>query len=165
MKRVLVIGCPGAGKSTFSRRLSAITGLPIHYLDMIWHKPDRTTVSREEFDEQLEMILTTDRWIIDGNYHRTLPQRLYECDTVFYFDLPVDVCLSGAIARLGQPREDMPWIETELDEEFRQWIVDFPTCQAPVIDLLLDLFNGHLYRFTSRAEADEFLASLKGQDD
>lgn len=57
MKRVLVIGCPGAGKSTFSRKLSAKTGLPLHYLDMIWHKPDKTNVSQEKFDEKLEDML------------------------------------------------------------------------------------------------------------
>ena len=72
MNKVLVIGCPGAGKSTFSRKLAQKTGLQLHYLDMLWHRPDRTTVGREEFDENLQKILTTDQWIIDGNYLRTL---------------------------------------------------------------------------------------------
>ena len=117
MKRVLVIGCPGAGKSTFSRRLSAKTGLPIHYLDMIWHKPDRTNISQEEFDERLESILRFDEWIIDGNYLRTLTRRLQECDTVFFFDIPLDDCLMGVTDRLGKPREDMPWVDTELDTD------------------------------------------------
>lgn len=70
MQRVLAIGCPGAGESTFSRKLSAKTGLSIHYLDMIWHKPDRTNISQEEFDKRLERILRSDDWIIDGNYLR-----------------------------------------------------------------------------------------------
>ena len=58
MKKVIVIGCPGAGKSTFARRLRDLTGLPLFYLDRIWHKADRTTVSREEFDAALEQILS-----------------------------------------------------------------------------------------------------------
>ena len=57
MKKVIVIGCCGAGKSTFARKLRDLTGLPLHYLDMIWHKPDRTNVSREEFDAALQNIL------------------------------------------------------------------------------------------------------------
>ena len=61
MKRVIVIGSPGAGKSTFSRQLRDRTGLPLHYLDMIWHLPDRTNISQEEFDEKLADILETDR--------------------------------------------------------------------------------------------------------
>lgn len=57
MQRVIIIGSPGAGKSTFARRLRDKTGLPLFYLDMLWHKPDRTTVSKEEFDAQLEKLL------------------------------------------------------------------------------------------------------------
>ena len=53
MLKVMVIGCPGAGKSTFARKLREITGLPLYYLDMIWHKPDQSNISREEFDRQV----------------------------------------------------------------------------------------------------------------
>jgi len=68
MKRIIVIGSPGAGKSTFARQLRDITGLPLYYLDMIWHLPDRTTITKDEFDQKLMDILKTDTWIIDGNY-------------------------------------------------------------------------------------------------
>ncbi len=162
MNKILVIGCPGAGKSTFSRKLAQKTGLQLHYLDMLWHRPDRTTVGREEFDENLQKILTTDQWIIDGNYLRTLKMRIEECDTVFFFDLPVDVCLAGVEARMGKPREDMPWTETEWDEEFRQWILEFPKYQLPVIELLLESYKSdcRIIRFTSRKDADDFINTL-----
>lgn len=52
--------------------------------------------------------------------------RLETCDTVFLLDFPVDVYLAGAQSRIGKKREDMPWVETEFDKEFRQWILDFP---------------------------------------
>ena len=93
MRKVIVIGCPGAGKSTFARRLRDQTGLPLYHLDMLWHRPDRTTVSREEFDMQLERLLKQNCWILDGNYQRTLEKRLLVCDTVFLLDLPLEVCL------------------------------------------------------------------------
>ena len=60
MKKVIVIGSPGAGKSTFARALRDRTGLPLYYLDMLWHKPDRTNVSREEFDRGLKELLKKD---------------------------------------------------------------------------------------------------------
>lgn len=68
MKRAIVIGSPGAGKSTFARKLRDKTGLQLYYLDRIFHKPDRATVTREEFDQKLQTILQTECWIIDGNY-------------------------------------------------------------------------------------------------
>lgn len=162
MNKVLIIGCPGAGKSTFSRKLSRKTGLPLHYLDMLWHRPDRTTVAPEEFDRNLQKIFTTDRWIIDGNYIRTLDMRLNECDTAFFFNLPIDVCLAGVEARMGKPREDMPWTENEWDEEFRQWILDFPKDQLPLIRQLLELHksNCRIIQFYSRQEADDFINTL-----
>lgn len=126
MKKIVVIGCPGAGKSTFARRLKEMTGLPLYYLDQIWHKADRTTVSeRKKFDAELREIIQQDSWIIDGNYLRTMECRLDACDTVFFLDYPLEICLEGAKARIGTVREDMPWVETEFDEEFRQWILDF----------------------------------------
>lgn len=138
MKRVLVIGCPGAGKSTFARRLRDVTGLPLYYLDMMWHKPDRTTVTREQFDSRLQSILKRDAWIIDGNYARTLPQRLEYCDTVFFLDFPTDICVAGAEQRIGVKREDMPWVEHEFEEEFRQYIAEFPTRQRPQMLCMLE---------------------------
>ena len=124
MKKVMVIGCPGAGKSTFARKLQELTGLPLYYLDMIWHKPDRTNISREEFDRRIREIVSQDAWIIDGNYNRTLELRMRECDTVFFLDYPLEVCLEGATSRIGKERVDIPWKEEEFDEEFRQWILD-----------------------------------------
>ena len=132
MQKIMVIGCPGAGKSTFSRALQGKIGLPLFYLDMLFWNSDKTNVSREEFDQRLLDILKQDRWIIDGNYGRTLEMRLKECDTVFLLDFPVPVCLSGVEQRIGKPREDMPWIEQEFDPEYRQYILDFPKDQRPL---------------------------------
>ncbi|MCM1355054.1 MAG: hypothetical protein NC212_01445 [Staphylococcus sp.] len=160
MKKVIVIGCPGAGKSTFSRRLSAKTGLPLYYLDMIWHRPDRTVIGRAEFDKRLAEIVGEDKWILDGNYARTLPMRLAHCDTVFFFDLPLEECIEGARSRLGKDREDMPWTDEELDPEFLQWILDFPRNVVPEINKHLADCGRTIHRFKSRSEADRFIESL-----
>lgn len=159
MQKVIIIGCPGAGKSTFARKLRDKTGLPLYYLDMLWHKPDKTTVSREAFDEKIKEIMAGEQWIIDGNYKRTLEPRLKACDTVFFLNLPLETCLAGAASRIGKPREDMPWRESEFDEEFRQWILDFPQDQLPMIYELLEKYKNEkeIIIFKSREEADKYL--------
>ena len=137
MKKIIVIGCPGSGKTTFSEKLRDKIGLPLFYLDAVWHKPDRTHISREEFDARLAEILSLDFWILDGNYSRTIEVRLLACDTVFLFDLPAEVCLEGAVSRLGKKRYDMPWIDTELDPGLKKEIEEFQDENLPrIYDLL-----------------------------
>lgn len=162
MKRAVVIGCSGSGKSVFSRKLLDVTGLTLYYLDMIWHKPDGTNISREEFDEKLRSIMSRDSWIIDGNYQRTLETRIKACDTVFLFDLPTETCIGGALSRIGKKREDMPWFENELDPQFRQWIESFRENQLPEIYKLLEKYkNGRqIVVFRTREQADKFIEKL-----
>ena len=159
MKKVIVIGCPGSGKTTFSKKLAENTGITLYHLDAIWHKPDRTHISRDEFDAISKEILSQDSWIIDGNYSRTVETRLKCCDTVFLFDLPVEVCLQGAISRLGVKRCDVPFTDTELDPVFRKQIEDFPSSVLLTIYSLLEKYSEgrQITVFRSRAEADEFL--------
>lgn len=162
MFKVIVIGSPGAGKSTFARKLRDLTGLPLYYLDMLWHRPDQTNISREAFDKRLGEMLKADKWIIDGNYLRTLEMRLRECDTVFLMDYPLEVCILGAQSRIGKKREDLPWVESEFDEEFKQWIIDFPKNQLPRTYELLSQYreSSNIIIFRSRKEAEEYLEGM-----
>lgn len=163
MQKAIVIGSPGVGKSTFSRSLRDATGLPLYYLDRIWHRPDKTTISREEFDVRLKEILLKDQWIIDGNYNRTLEIRLQYCDTVFLMDFSVGTCLFGAEARVGQEREDIPWVEKELDSEFRKFIMDFPKESLPRIYELIEKYrtDKNIVIFKSREEAEAYLSEIQ----
>lgn len=165
MKKAIIIGCPGAGKSTFARKLRDKTGLPLFYLDMIWHKPDKTHISEEKFDEKLNEVLQKEEWIIDGNYSRTLEIRMRECDTIFLFDLPLEVCVEGAEARIGKERVDMPWQAMEMDEDFRQWILDFPKNEMQKVIRLVEKYKNEkqVIIFKSREEADAYIVKLSKQ--
>ncbi len=158
MKKIIVIGCPGSGKSTFSRALHELTGLPLYHLDMLYWNSDRTTVSKELFRERLRNVLENESWIIDGNYSSTVEMRLKECDTVFFLDFPADICIKGVKQRQGRPRPDMPWTETEDDEEFLEFIRNYEVQSKPkVLDLLKKYGDRDIYVFKSRGEAEEYL--------
>lgn len=163
MKKVIIIGCPGSGKTTFAEKLNKATGLPLYYLDAIWHKSDKTHITREEFDERIDEIFSTSEWIIDGNYGRTIETRIQNCDTVFLFDLPTDVCLQGATERLGKGRYDLPWIETELDPEFESFIKNFSENSLPKIYGLIEQYKNEkeVVIFKSRGEADGYINLLQ----
>lgn len=162
MNKIIVIGCSGSGKSTFARKLSALLNLPLYYLDMIWHKPDKTTITQKEFDAKLNKILKEYRWIIDGNYQRTLEMRLKKCDSVFLFDISTELCLEGAKSRIGKQRVDLPWLETEFDDDFKQWIYDYKTKTLPITMDLLKQYQDEkqVIIFKSREESEEFLKKL-----
>lgn len=161
MKRVIVIGSPGSGKSTFSRALHEKTGLPLHHLDMMLWKPDKTTIDKSVFREKLAKLLEEDEWIIDGNYGSTMEIRLSSCDTVFFLDLPTEICLDSVRSRIGKKREDIPWIETEEDAEFMEFIRKYNTDQRPlVLERLAKYPDREIHIFKTREEADAYLMSL-----
>ena len=162
MNKIIVIGSPGSGKSTFARKLQQKTNLPLYYLDMLFHNADKSTVSKEEFDTKLQEIVESDSWIIDGNYQRTLPMRFEAAEQIFFFDLPLDVCLAGAEFRIGKKREDMPWVEEEFDSDFRKYIIDFPKDQLPLINDLVEQYKNtkDIIIFKSHQEANAYLHNL-----
>ena len=162
MKKVIIIGSPGAGKSVFSRKLHEITNLPLYHIDMLYHNSDGTHITTEELIEKFEKIFQTDQWIMDGNYQRTLEMRIKECDTIFLLDYPVEVCLAGAEARVGTKRDDLPWVEDKLDEEFKKVILNFSTEKLPKIYELLDKYKDekNIIIFKDRTEANSYLENL-----
>ena len=162
MNKIIVIGCPGSGKSTFAKELKKIYNIPLYHLDLIWNKPDKTTITRDEFDLELNKIFKEDEWIIDGNYQRTIERRIKEANTIFLLDYLLEICLNGAINRVGTKRDDMPWIEESLNEEFKQKILDFSQDKLPKIYELLNNYkeNKNIIVFKNREESSKYLNSL-----
>ncbi len=156
----MVIGCPGSGKSTFARELAAATELPVVHIDRLYWQPGWVSVSAEELDARLASEVAKDRWIIDGNYSRTIPMRLARCDAVVWLDLPRRQCLYGAIKRVllsyGKTREDMgEGCPERLDLEFLKYIWNFGRRQRGRIEAMLEQTPpGRLFRVRRRRELE-----------
>lgn len=130
MERILIVGCCGSGKTTMARALGEQTGIPVVHLDSLFWKPGWVETPREEFDALLAEELKKDRWIIDGNYGRTMAMRLQRADTAIVLDFPTIVCLWGVIKRVitnyGTTRPDMGENCPErFDWEFLKFVATF----------------------------------------
>ena len=130
MERILIIGCGGAGKSTLARQLGEKLELPVVHLDKLFWKPGWVEESFEEFDRKLALELEKTKWIMDGNFNRTMPQRLSKCDTIIYLDFSRWACLWGVAKRIittyGTVRPDMgEGCPERLDLNFLRWVWNY----------------------------------------
>lgn len=164
MKKVMIIGCPGGGKSTFARGLHDAVKIPLFHLDMLYWNADKTIVSKPIFRQRLRSVIEQDSWIIDGNYGSTIELRLQACDTVFFLDYSTEVCLDGVRSRKGKVRSDMPWTEAE-DEEDEEFLIFIKTYNSVSRSKIMELFNKYsdknIIIFKNISEANAFLNHLK----
>lgn len=161
-QRLLIVGCGGAGKSTFAREVGARFLLPVVHLDKLWWLPYWVERETEEFDALLAEALKKSAWVMDGNYLRTMELRLNACDGAVFLDIPAEECLKNAYARAeeyrGRTRPDITegCIET-VHDDFKEWILRFNTDVRERVLQTIAQSGKPLFRFTSRSAAYEWL--------
>ena len=130
MERIIIIGCGGAGKSTLARQLGDKLNLPVVHLDKLFWLPGWVEMEKDAFDALLLEEMAKEKWIMDGNFNRTMSQRLERCDTVIYLDFSRFACLMGVLKRVittyGKERPDMgEGCPERIDLEFLKWVWNF----------------------------------------
>ena len=139
MRRIVIVGSGGAGKSTLALQLGGALGLPVFHLDALFWQPSWVVVPRDERLRTLEQLVQSDSWIIDGNWSGTgLEPRLAAADTIVVLDLPRRLCLWRAVRRWlrfrGRTRPDLGEDCPErLDWAYVRWIWDYPRLHRPAL--------------------------------
>lgn len=168
MRRVLVVGCSGAGKSTFARALGARLSLPVVHLDVHYWRPDWVETPAHEWEPVVRRLVDADAWVMDGNFGGTLPLRLSRADTVFHLDLPRRACIRGVLGRWlrehGRTRIDMaPGCRERFDGAFLRWVWGFRRKDRPRVLEGLAAFEragGRVVTLRSRRDGARWLESL-----
>ena len=132
LQKILVIGCCGAGKSTFSKKVQSILNLEIIHLDQYYHKPNWEETKQEEWEKIVNSLVQKPSWIMDGNYSETMNVRIKSADTIIYLDYPILKCFWRVIKRVfkynGIQRSDMAnGCKEEFDLEFLYFVLTFNT--------------------------------------
>lgn len=99
IKRIMIFGRPGSGKTTFALKLSHCLNLPLHHLDKYSWQADWVERPFNEFMMMQEDLVEQDSWIIDGNHPWTFETRYRRADIAIYFDYPRYLCLLRLLKR------------------------------------------------------------------
>lgn len=171
MKRIMVIGCCGAGKSTFSRKLNSITKIELIHLDQFYWKPNWGETKSEEWEKIVQHLADKPYWIMDGNYGGTMDIRIKRADTIIYLDYPTWKCLSRVTARTiknwGRRRFDMPSdCKERFDFRFFHYVATFNLTRRENLlkKLRLVADEKKVIVFKNDIQAYHFLENLKDEN-
>ncbi len=135
-QRVVLLGPPGAGKSTLARTLQACSGLPLHHLDFLFFGPGWIPTPRPIWRARQEKLVQEQSWIIDGNYASTLELRLARADLAIFLDFPRLRTTLRVLKRVlwtyGRVRPDLaPGCPERLDPAFLAFTWTWPERERP----------------------------------
>jgi adenylate kinase family enzyme len=164
MRRILVIGSGGSGKSTVATRLGALLNLEVSHLDKFFWQPGWVKPATEDWVQTVTELMSRDSWILDGNYSGTLELRFEKCDTIIFLDLSRWLCLWRIVRRVLRYRKDLrpdmaEGCPEKLDLEFVMWVWNYPRRTKPkVVQLLRERCEGkEIVWLRSRREVEGFL--------
>jgi adenylate kinase family enzyme len=167
MRRVMVVGCAGAGKTTFARRLAERVALPLIHLDRHFWRPGWELPDMNDWRQRVIALAGAPDWIMDGNYFNTYDVRMPRADTLLWLDYPRVTCMHRVLLRTligyGRTRPDLPESCPErFDLPFLRYVWNFPKKHRPQIVHAIERFGGHLriVRLGGDRDADRFLAAV-----
>ncbi|MGE4064942.1 MAG: hypothetical protein AB7E79_16375 [Rhodospirillaceae bacterium] len=162
MRKILVMGAPGAGKSTFARRLSANTGLPLIHLDQQFWNAGWVPTAPAAFRAKVEALIAGPAWIMDGDYGGTLDIRIAAADFIVYLDQPRWLCMVRVLLRsittFGRVRADLaPGCPEQFSWDFYKYVWNYFGTKGPERLAKLAAFKDKVVILNGSREAEDFL--------
>ena len=168
MKRIMIIGCSGAGKSTFARNLYDVINIPVIHLDQHYHLPNWEEPPKEEWEEKVKELVEGEEWIMDGNYGGTFDIRMRKADTIIYLNYSTLSCLHRVIKRTikyyGQSRPNMaPGCKERFNLEFLHYVAVFNMIKGKSISKKLESLSESKKVITLKndKEVEDFLSNIQ----
>ncbi len=166
--RVMIIGCCGAGKSTFAGRLSKLIPLPLIHLDQEYWQADWQEPQKEVWQDRVLQLSKQEQWMMDGNYGSSLEIRLKRADAVVFLDYSTIKCVSRVSQRIwkyhGTVRPDMPdGCRERWDWNFMHYVAVFNWVRRPSIMRLLERYNDKVETIILKNDKDvsRFFTKIK----
>lgn len=161
-QKMIIIGCPGSGKSYLSRYLKDYSKLPLYHLDNLYWFGDYDHISEEEFVGKVNKIMETDKWIIDGHFKSSIEARIKNAQAIIYFNLNGKVCVNGVKHRIKYHsiRDDMPCVEKVLDKEFETCMLNFRKNNHESLVSLFNKYPSNVLTITKKKQMYELIEFL-----
>jgi adenylate kinase family enzyme len=167
MRRVMVLGCAGAGKSTVARRLATTLHLPVIHLDRHFWRPHWELPDMREWREMVAALAAGADWIMDGNYSNTYDLRMPRADTIIWLDFPRGICMRRVLVRTlkgyGRCRPDLADnCKERFDFEFLRFVWNFHTKNRPhIVDGIAKYGSGRrLFQLATDREVEILLSQV-----
>ncbi len=166
MKRILVLGNSGSGKSTMAKLIGEKLNIKVHHIDSYFWGPNWNPIPKTELKDCIREIIKNDSWVIDGNYSSSLDIRLKEADTLIYLNYPTSLSLYRVIKRRimyhNKTRPDMgEGCNEKIDLEFLKWIIGFKRKNRPkLMKLIEENFDGDIIFINNKSDYNKFVKEL-----
>lgn len=164
--RILIIGCAGSGKTTVANKLATKLNLPVVHLDTHYWLSHWRPINADVWYQQINKLCKEPKWIMDGNYTNSLPERMLYANTIVYLDAPRWLCLWRVFKRRFQFiknrfRSDIPeGCKDRINYRFYKWIWDYPKRSKPETLAHLSQFNGAIYHIKSKKDLKHLFSQV-----
>ena len=165
VSRISIIGGSGSGKSTLANILSKKLDIPAVHLDAINYKNNWVEIDKTERDKIIEEKANEDKWIIDGNYNKTLMKRLENADLIIWLDYSTFAQVKGVLKRYIQnhnkEKEELPGCKERFNLKFYKYVLTYNRKKRPdVVKMLEEIPKNKIITFKKHNDLNKWLENI-----